>query len=138
MIELSDDHGRLDLDRVASWLATSYWTPGVSRAKVAAAAAGSQVVGAYEGGVQVGYCRIVTDRATHAWLADVWVAQEVRGQGVGRRLVERALERCREWGVRRVVLATKDAHALYASYGFVPLDLDRFLELRLEPDGPTG
>ena len=131
MIELSDDHDRLDLDRMTAWLATSYWSPGVSRAKVEQAVSGSQVVGAYEDGVQVGCCRLVTDRATHAWLCDVWVDEAARGRGVGRALVERALERCREWGVRRVVLATKDAHRLYASYGFVPLDLDRFLELRL-------
>ena len=136
-VELSDDHDRLDLERVHSWLTTSYWSPGVSREKVAAAARGSQVVGAYDRSGQIGYARLVTDTATYAWLADVWVAQEARGRGVGRLLVERCLERCREWGVRRVMLATKDAHGLYASYGFTPLELDRFLELKLgqAPDG---
>lgn len=130
-VELSDDHDRLDLERVHSWLTTSYWSPGVSREKVAAAARGSQVVGAYDRSGQVGYARLVTDTATYAWLCDVWVAQQARGRGVGRLLVERCLERCREWGVRRVMLATKDAHGLYASYGFTPLDAGRFLELRL-------
>ena len=133
-VELSDDHERLDLDRVHSWLTTSYWSPGVGREKVAAAARGSQVVGAYDAGGQVGYARLVTDRATYAWLCDVWVDEAARGGGVGRRLVERCLERCREWGVRRVMLATKDAHGLYRSYGFAPVDVDRLLELRLDQD----
>lgn len=139
-IELSDDHDRLDLERVHSWLTTSYWSPGVSREKVAAAARGSQVVGAYEATGQVGYARLVTDRATYAWLCDVWVAEPARRAGVGRLLVERCLERCRGWGVRRVMLATKDAHGLYATYGFTPLEVGRFLELRLAPapSGPSG
>lgn len=133
-VELSDDHDRLDLERVHSWLTTSYWSPGVSREKVAAAARGSQVVGAYDRSGQVAYARLVTDTTTYAWLCDVWVAQEARGRGVGRLVVERCLERCREWGVRRVMLATKDAHGLYASYGFTPLEVGRFLELRLTQD----
>ena len=139
-VELSDDHERLDLERVHSWLTTSYWSPDVSREKVAAAARGSQVVGAYDPSGQVAYARLVTDRATYAWLCDVWVAQEARGRGIGRLVVERCLERCRGWGVRRVMLATKDAHGLYESYGFTPLEVGRFLELRLTPEraGPTG
>lgn len=136
-VELSDDHDRLDLDRVHGWLTTAYWSPGVGRERVASAARESQVVGAYDRSGQVGYARLVTDRTTHAWLCDVWVAQEVRGRGIGRLLVERCLERCRGWGVRRVVLATKDAHGLYASYGFTPLEIDRFLELRLG-QAPAG
>lgn len=139
-VELSDDHDRLDLDRVHGWLTGSYWSPGVSREQVADAARGSQVVGAYDSSGQVGYARLVTDRATHSWLCDVWVAESARGRGIGRRLVERCLERCREWGVRRVMLATQDAHGLYASYGFSPVEAGRFLELRLaqEPGGPSG
>ena len=136
-VELSDAHERLDLSRVHSWLTTSYWSPGVSAEKVAEAARGSQVVGAYDSSGQVGYARMVTDRATYSWLCDVWVAEPARGRGIGRLLVERCVERCREWGVRRVMLATKDAHGLYASYGFTPLEVERFLELRL-PAGPSG
>lgn len=129
--ELSDDHARLDLERVTSWLATSYWSPGVALETVRRAAAGSQIIGAYDDSGQVGYCRLVTDKATFVWLADVWVVEAARGRGAGRALVERALERSAGWGVRRVMLATKDAHGLYATYGFTPLPDARFLELRL-------
>jgi GNAT superfamily N-acetyltransferase len=132
-IELSDDPARLDLDRVHGWLTTSYWSPGVSREKVEAAVRGSEVVGAYDATGQVGYARLVTDRATHAWLCDVVVDESARGRGVGKALVERCLARCREWGLRRVMLATADAHGLYARYGFAPLEDGRFLQLWLSP-----
>ncbi len=128
-LDLSDDPERLDLDLVTGWLASAYWSPGVSREVVGRAAAGSAVTGAYEGSTQIGYCRLVTDQATFAWLADVWVTESARGRGVGRRLVEHALARCAGWGLRRVLLATEDAHPLYASYGFVAPPEGRLLQL---------
>ena len=137
-LELSDDPARLDLDRVHGWLATTYWSPGVARDVVERALAGSWAVGAYDGGTQVGVARLASDRATFAWLADVFVAPEARGAGVGRALVEAALAQARSWGVRRVMLATKDAHGLYEGYGFTPLEDGRFLELRLAPDAAAG
>ncbi len=137
-LELSDDPARLDLDRVHGWLATTYWSPGVARDVVERALAGSWAVGAYDGGTQVGVARLASDRATFAWLADVFVAPEARGAGVGRALVEAALAQARSWGVRRVMLATKDAHGLYEGYGFTPLEDGRFLELRLASDAAAG
>ena len=128
-LELSDDPARLDLDRVHGWLATTYWSPGVAREVVERALSGSWVVGAYDDGVQVGLARLASDRATFAWLADVFVDPAARGTGTGRRLVEAALAQAASWGVRRVMLATRDAHGLYEHYGFTPLPDGRFLEL---------
>ena len=86
-IMLSDDAGKLQVDRIHSWLASSYWSPGIERALVEHAIAGSHCLGAYRDDEQVGFARMITDHATFAWLADVWVAESVRGQGLGRRMV---------------------------------------------------
>ncbi|WP_458933033.1 GNAT family N-acetyltransferase, partial [Enterococcus faecium] len=88
MITLSDDKARLDVARVHGWLASSYWSPGIARDLVERAIAGSHCLGAYQDGVQVGYARAITDRATFAWIADVWIDSAVRGQGLGRRMVQ--------------------------------------------------
>ena len=90
MIELSDDKARLDVARVHGWLASSYWSPGIERALVERAIAGSHCLGAYSQGEQVGYARMITDHATFAWLADVWVDERARGQGIPR-VARRAL-----------------------------------------------
>jgi len=120
--EIDDDRYRIDFGAVRSWLGSTYWSPGVSMEDVARAASGSAVVvGAYLGGRQCGYLRVVSDRATFAWLADVFVAPEHRGRGLATAMVEFALEHPDLRGLRRWMLATKDAHALYASVGFQPV-----------------
>ncbi|HZV58684.1 MAG TPA: GNAT family N-acetyltransferase, partial [Sphingobium sp.] len=86
-ILLSDDPALLDVARVHAWLASSYWSPGVARETVERAIAHSHCLGAYAGDTQIGYARMVTDRTTFAWLADVWVDAPARGQGLGRRMV---------------------------------------------------
>jgi GNAT superfamily N-acetyltransferase len=133
MIALSDDPARLQFDRVHDWLTGSYWSPGIDRATVERAAAGSHCLGAYDGDEQVGYARMITDRATFAWLADVWVAEERRGQGLGRRMVGWFLDRPDYAAMRRIALVTADAHGVYAGLGFHPLlRPDRYME-RLAP-----
>lgn len=135
MIELSDDQSRLDLERVHGWLASSYWTPGIAREAVERQNAGSHCLGAYhpEQG-QVGFARVISDRASFAWLADVWVDAAVRGQGIGRRMVRWFLEHPDYGTVRRFALTTADAHGVYAALGFAPpLRPERLME-RLSPE----
>jgi GNAT superfamily N-acetyltransferase len=114
-----DDAGRVDLEVVHGFLSTSYWAPGMPREVMARAIAGSLNVGVYEAsGAQVAYARAVTDRATFAWIADVFVLESHRGHGLGRFVVSTLLEHPELQGLRRVMLATEDAHGLYRSYGF--------------------
>ena len=134
MIELSDDKARLDVARVHGWLASSYWSPGIERWRVEKAIANAHCLGAYRGGEQVGYARAITDHATFAWIADVWVDETVRGQGLGRRMVQWFLDHPDMRDLRRIALATADAHGVYAALGFHPLlRPDRYME-RLAAD----
>jgi GNAT superfamily N-acetyltransferase len=129
-IELSDEASRLDIARIHGWLASSYWTPGIERAQVERQIAGSHCLGAYlADGTQVGFARVISDRASFAWLADVWVDESVRGQGLGRRMVNWFLDSPDYADIRRFMLATKDAHGVYARLGFTPLVRpDRLME----------
>lgn len=133
MIEVSDDTSRLDVGRVHGWLASSYWSPGIERSLVERAIAGSHCVGAYDEDGQVGFARMITDHATFAWLVDVWVDDNVRGQGIGRRMVRFFLDHPGFAGIRRIGLTTADAHGVYAALGFTPLlRPERYME-RLDP-----
>jgi GNAT superfamily N-acetyltransferase len=128
-ILLSDDKALLQVDRVHGWLAGSYWSPGIERALVERAIAGSHCLGAYRGDTQVGFARMITDHATFAWLADVWVVDEVRGQGIGRQMVQWFLDDPRFAGLRRMGLVTRDAHGVYGALGFhAPLQPELYME----------
>lgn len=135
MIALSDDPVRIDLDRVHGWLAGSYWTPGITREAVARQNAGSHCLGAYhaEQG-QIGFARVISDRASFAWLADVWVDEGARGQGIGRRMVGWFIGHPDYATVRRFALTTADAHGVYAALGFTPLKRPERLMERLSPE----
>jgi GNAT superfamily N-acetyltransferase len=129
MIELSDDKARLDVARVHGWLASSYWTPGIARDLVERGIAGSHCLGAYVGNGQVGFARTITDHASFAWVADVWVDQVARGQGLGRRMVRWFLDHPDYTTVRRFALVTADAHGVYEGIGFhTPLRPERYME----------
>jgi GNAT superfamily N-acetyltransferase len=130
MITLSDERDRIDLDRVHGWLASSYWTPGIARQRVAKQNAGSHCLGAYHAELgQVGFARVISDKASFAWIADVWVDAAVRGQGVGRALVGWFLDHPDYVTVRRFALVTADAHGVYAGVGFhAPLRPERYME----------
>lgn len=129
--EFDDDPSRIDFDRVHAWLTTAYWSEGVSRERVEKAARHSaSVVGAYSNGVQVGYCRVVSDETTFAWLCDVFVDESVRGKGIGKTMVKFALDLPYSKQIRKWLLATRDAHSIYAECGFVPLEYpDRWMWL---------
>ncbi len=114
---------RLDLTRIHRWLTTdAYWALGRTAAVTERAVDGSLCFGVYApGGAQVGFARAVTDRATFAWLCDVYIDPAHRGRGLGTWLAEVATRHLIEEGVRRVVLATRDAHGIYEKVGFTPL-----------------
>lgn len=134
MIELSDDKARLDHARIHGWLASSYWSPGIAREVVDRAIANSHCLGAYGAEGQVGFARMITDHATFAWLADVWVDTPARGKGLGRQMVQWFLDHPGYQGLRRIGLTTLDAHGVYEKLGFhAPLKPERYME-RLDPD----
>ena len=121
-VSVSFDAGRLDVALVHRWLSReSYWARGISEAVFRRAVAGSLCAGAYRDGAQVGFARVVTDRATFSWLCDVFVVETERGRGVGRALIAAVVAHPDLRGVRRMMLATSDAHGLYARYGFEPV-----------------
>jgi GNAT superfamily N-acetyltransferase len=132
--ELSDDPARLDVDAIHAFLSGAYWSVGIPRETVARALANSLCFALYHRGATVGFARFVTDRATFAYLADVFVLPEHRGHGLATWLVGIALTHPDLTGLRRTMLATRDKHALYARFGFAPLaHPDRFMEIH-DPD----
>jgi GNAT superfamily N-acetyltransferase len=118
------DRSRLDLDVVHRFLAGSYWARGIPRAVVERSIEGSLCFGLHEGRpaeVQVGFARVVTDYATFAWVGDVFVLEAARGKGLARWLMEVVIAHPDLQGLRRWILATRDAHGLYRQVGFAPL-----------------
>lgn len=121
---LSDDPALIDFDRVHPWLASSYWSPGVSRELVEKAFSRSDLVlGAYLDGLQVGVLRVISDGTTFGWICDVWVDETARKRGLAKALVRFALEHPDFKGLRRWTLATRDAHEVYEACGFHLLDM---------------
>lgn len=121
-LEIDDDPARIDLDATfALVVGEGYWANSRTRDAVAASVQGSWVFGVYDGPAQIAFARMVTDRATFAWLCDVIVTEAHRGRGIGTWLVATALEAVEATGVQRILLATYDAHEVYAREGFTPL-----------------
>lgn len=132
---LSDDPARLDLDTIHGYLSReSYWAAHIPREIVARSLQNSLCIGIYApSGAQVGLGRVVTDYATYAWLCDVFVLEAHRGHGLGKALMQTVVSHPRLNGLRRFALATRDAHGLYAQFGFTPLaDPTRHMEKRLQ------
>ncbi|MFD3927816.1 GNAT family N-acetyltransferase [Streptomyces sp. NPDC058614] len=134
--EISADTARIDVDSVHRWLSTdAYWATGRSREKQKRAIAGSLNFGVFDGtsGEQVAYARVVTDEATFAWLCDVYVAPSVRGKGLGTALVAAVRDHLEPLGLRRILLATHDAHGVYEKLGFKVLERpDQWMALMLQ------
>jgi len=133
--ELSTDPSRLDRALIHRFLSEqSYWATGVPRAVADRSIEHSLCFGVYRSGAQVAFARVVTDRATFAYLADVFVLPEYRADGLGKWMISTVMHHPELQGLRRFLLATKDAHGLYARFGFTPLaNPTRFLE-RFDPD----
>ncbi|MFZ5717902.1 MAG: GNAT family N-acetyltransferase [Pseudomonadota bacterium] len=133
---LSDDPARFDLATAHRWIATqSYWAEGIPLETFSRACAGSLTVGAFASdGAMAAMARVVTDRATFAWLCDVFVDEAFRGAGLGKQLVAYVKAHPDLQGLRRMHLATRDAHGLYAQYGFAALTkVENWMEIR-DPD----
>ncbi|MDR7378671.1 GNAT superfamily N-acetyltransferase [Rhodoferax ferrireducens] len=118
---ISTDPQQLDLAAVHAYLAQSYWSPGIARERVERAAANSLCFGLFHGDQQVGFARVVTDKTTFAYLADVYILEAHRGQGLSKWLMAIILAHPDLQGLRRFMLATRDAHSLYAQFGFTAL-----------------
>jgi GNAT superfamily N-acetyltransferase len=127
---ISTDRSRLNVELIHDFLSqTSYWAQGRTRDVVQRSIENSLPFGVYKGSDQIGFARIVTDYATFAWVADVFVLPEHRGQGLSKWLMEVILSHPELQGFRRWVLATKDAHSLYVRFGFIALHRpERWLE----------
>jgi N-acetylglutamate synthase-like GNAT family acetyltransferase len=138
--EIDSELTRMDLDRVHRWLSTdAYWALGRTRETVDAAARHSLNFGIFTSdGSQVAYARVVTDHATFAWLCDVYVDPDHRGRGLGNRLVETVVAGLRPMRLKRVLLATNDAHDVYARVGFAPMPHpERFMSLGPDDGQPV-
>jgi len=132
-MEISADKDRLDRDVVHRFLSEeAYWSKGVPRERVDRAIDHSLCFGAYDDdGAQVGFTRVVTDQATFAWVCDVFVLPAARGRGIGKALIAAVVAHDAVKDVRRIMLATEDAHGLYEQFGFVrPDDLHKMMVLR--------
>jgi GNAT superfamily N-acetyltransferase len=132
---ISTDRARLELDVIHGVLSASYWSPGIPRGVVVRAIDGSLAFGVYAmSGRQVGFARVVTDGATFAYLADVFIVPAERGRSLGKWLMSVIVEHPDLQDLRRWLLATRDAHGLYTRFGFTPLRApDRFME-RHDPE----
>lgn len=119
---ISTDKNKIDIDYVHGVLSQSYWSPGVPIQVVKKAIKGSLCFGVYYRDKQVGYARMITDKATFAYLADVFIDENYQGNGLGKWLVETILAHPQLQGLRRILLATKDAHKLYEQYGFTSIN----------------
>lgn len=127
---ISSDKRRLQLPVIHSFLRTSYWANGIPEEVVRRSIEGSLCFGVYHGLQQVGFARVITDEATFAYLADVFILPEHRGRGLSSRLMETILAHPSLQGLRRMLLATRDAHGLYSRFGFTPMGSpDRWMEI---------
>lgn len=128
--EISTDRRRLDIDVIHGFLSSSYWAQGIPRSVVEKSVQNSLCFGIYCGAQQVGFARVVSDFATVAYLADVFVVPQHRGRGLAKWLTKTIVDHPELQGLRRILLATQDAHGLYTQFGFQPLsNPERFMSI---------
>ncbi len=139
-ILVSTDPARLDVDVIHGFLSRSYWAAGIGREVVERSIRHSICFGAFDGDRQVGFARVISDRATYAYVSDVFVVPSHRGCGIGRQLMACVASHPDLQGLRLWTLFTRDAHGLYRQYGFGEArHPERLMERRQErPYGPTG
>lgn len=124
----------MDIDFIHSFLTRSYWAEGISKEIIRRSIEGALCFGVFENDKQVGFARMITDRATFAYLADVFIIEEYRRLGLSKLLMEVIMSHPDLQGLRRMMLATRDAHELYKKFGFTPLNnVDRWMHIH-NPD----
>ncbi|WP_260260312.1 GNAT family N-acetyltransferase [Vibrio intestinalis] len=132
---ISDDADRIDFDTVHQFLSNSYWAKGIPAQTLRRGLSHSLCFGVYENHTnQVGFARVISDFATYAYILDVFILEPHRGQGVGKDLIATILKHPDLQGIRRISLGTKDAHGLYAQYGFKPIDSPENVMQIWQPD----
>jgi GNAT superfamily N-acetyltransferase len=127
---ITTDTQKLDIDAIHAYLGRSFWAEGIPKETVAKAIANSLCFGLFDGADQVGFARVVTDRATYAYLCDVYVLETHQGRGLGKWLIETVMAHPDLQGLRRFQLVTRDAHGLYSRHGFAtPANPERQMEI---------
>ena len=120
----------MDIEAIHAYLTRSYWAKNVPHQVVRIAIENSLCFGVFHHHVQIGFARLITDSATFAYLADVYILEEHRGKGLSKQLMDKIISHPQLQGLRRMVLATYDAHTLYEKFGFKPLaNPHTFMEL---------
>jgi len=120
-LTISTDPVHLDLNAIYEMLTRTYWAKDRSKEMIERSVQNSLVFGVYDGTRQIGLARVISDYATFAWLCDVFIHEDYRGKGIGKWLMETISAHPDFVGLKRIILATNDAHGLYAQYGFKPL-----------------
>lgn len=127
MLSVTTDPATIDRETLYEWLAEAYWSNNRSRETIDRSLENSDCYVALEDGRMVGFARVVTDRATFAWLCDVYVGPEHRGKGISKALMDRIIENP-DYATVRWMLGTRDAHGLYERYGFTTsTETDRWM-----------
>ncbi|MBX3297564.1 MAG: GNAT family N-acetyltransferase [Acidobacteria bacterium] len=135
-LEISNDNSKLDIELIHSFLVEeSYWARERTPEQTRTAIDNSMCFGVYDGERQVAFARVVSDKATFAYIGDVFVVEEYRGRGVSKLLMQHIVEHPELQGLRRWVLATRDAHGLYEQFEFAPL---RHPERWMEKTAPNA
>ena len=128
------DPAKMDRAVIAEFLASSYWAKGIPAATVERSLANSLCFALLDGDRQIGFARVISDYATIAFLNDVFILPEYRGRGLSKWLMECVISHSELQGLRRWILATRDAHGLYAKYGFTPLKRPEIFMERHNPN----
>lgn len=120
---VSTDRNELDFDVIYQFISQSYWAKGIPKSTMQKALDHSLCFGVFSAEQQqVGFARLITDYATFAYLSDVFIVDQYRGRGLSKFLIETVVSHPDVQGLRRMMLATSDAHGLYAQYGFKPIE----------------
>lgn len=134
-ISVTSDRSRMDIDAIHAFLSQeAYWSKNIPREIVERAIAHSLCFGAFDDDAQVGFARVITDYATFAYIADVFVLESHRGRGIGKAIMNAIAQHPELQGLRRWHLVTRDAHALYAQFGFEPVDAPERHMMKVVPN----
>jgi GNAT superfamily N-acetyltransferase len=126
---VSCDRSKLDMGRIHAFLTNAYWSEGVSRETIERGIENSMPFGVYADGGQIGFARVISDRASYAYLADVYIEESYRGRGLSKLLMRAVMAHPELQGLRRWILGTRDAHGLYRQFGFTEMQRpERWME----------